>query len=154
MYKQWSEARTRVEPGEYHIKCIGYNRPNAIWMEGSKGWGKVTNRLVVWFEIIEGPSKGKIIPMFFNLSENQKVPEGSRYNDAWRIANGGQRPPRARFKEMNPSKFLNKSFRAEIVDIKPKWRIPGIEEPQEKPEIFFYSKVFCLYELLTGDPKN
>jgi len=151
-YEKWNEARTRIEPGEYHIRCIDSNRP-PIWLEGSKGWGKLKNRVVLWFEVVEGPCNGKIIPMFFNLPESlNKVPDGSRYYDAWRIANGGQRPPRARFKEMNPSKFLNKSFRAEVVDIKPKWRVPGQDKPKEimKPAIFHYSKVYLLYELITG----
>lgn len=151
-YEKWNEARTRIEPGEYHIKCISSNRPQ-IWVQGSKGYGKLNNRVVLWFEVVEGPYKGKIIPMFFNLPENlNKVPDGSRYHDAWRIANGGQRPPRSRFKEMNPSKFLNKSFRAEVVDIKPKWLIPGQDKPKEimKPEPFHYSRVYVLYEFITG----
>ena len=152
-YNQWSEARTRIEPGQYHVRCIGSNKPQ-IWVEGSKGWGKLSNRVVLWFEVVEGPCAGKIIPMFFNLSENHKVPDGSRYYDAWRVANGGARPPRARFKEMNPSKFHNKSFRAEVVDIKPTWLIPGQEKRQEKPEMFHYSKVFILYECITGNTKN
>jgi len=151
-YKQWSEARTKIPSGEYHVRCIGSDKPK-IWIEGNHGWGKLNNRVVLWFEVVEGACNGKIIPMFFNLPENlNKVPDGSRYYDAWRIANRGERPSRARFKEMNPSKFHGKSFRAEIVDIKPKWLIPGEDKPKEieKPEIFHYSKVYVLYELITG----
>jgi len=55
---------------------------------------------------------------------------------------------------MNPSKFLNKSFRAEVVDIKPTWLIPGKEGRQEKPEMFHYSKVFILYECVTGNTQS
>ena len=163
LYNQWSEARTKIPPGQYHIKCLNSDRPK-IWLEGAKGWGELENRVILWFQIVEGAQNGKIIPMFLNLPTDKdgklknKISDGHRYYDAWRIANGGERPPRARFKEMNPSKFLNKSFIAEVVDVKPTWLIPsengGKPKKKEKPEIFWYSRVLCLYELLTGNPKN
>ena len=163
LYERWSEARTKIPPGKYHIRCINKERPK-IWVEGSKGWGELLNRVVLWFEIIEGPEIGKIIPMFLNLPTDKqgklidKISDGHRYHDAWRVANGGERPPRNRFKEMNPSKFLNKSFTAEVSTVKPTWLVPsedvGKPEKKEKPDIFHYSRVFCLYELITGNPEN
>lgn len=159
-YVRWSEARTKIPPGKYHVVCIEGKKPS-IWVEGSGGWGKLKNRVVLWFQVVEGEFAGAIIPMFLSLPDKGKrkltdirIPDGSRYYDCWRVANGGRRPRRARFKEMNPSKFLNKSYIAAIVDIKPKWRITGQDDPIEKPEWAHYSKVQVLYALVTGDPNR
>jgi hypothetical protein len=92
---------------------------------------------------------GKVLPMFLPLGNTGKVPQGCKYYTAWCIANGLRRPQRARLKEMPPLKFKDKVFDAEVVDVKPRW-ITG----REQPELFQYSRVDILYELVIGDPNS
>jgi hypothetical protein len=97
--------------------------------------------------LIEGEYAGAVIPMFLTLGNNGKIPQGSKYFLSWCIANGLRRPERNRLKEMPPSKFEGKVFEVLVVDVKPKW-IDGTAQP----DLFHYSRVDELYELVVGNP--
>jgi hypothetical protein len=141
----WNEHRIKVPPGRYSLKCIKANRAS-VWHEGQGGWGR-SEKVILWFEVFEGEQMGKLLPMFLPLGSNGKVSQGSKYFISWCIANGLHRPRRARLKEMPPVKFTNKVFEGEVVDVKPKWRTG-----QEQPDLFHYSRVDILYELIIGNP--
>ena len=145
--EQWNEHRTRIPPGKYLLKCIKAGKER-IWHQGEGGPGG-SQKVVLWFEVVEGEQKGKIVPMFLRIGDNGKVPQGSKYYVAWCIANGLRRPPRARIKEMPPLKFRDKVFNGEVVDVKPLW-IKGMEQPS----LFHYSRVDIVYELVLGDPNS
>ena len=141
----WDEHRTWIPSGRYQLQCVKAGKAD-IWHEGKGGWGK-TEKVVLWFQIVEGEHLGAVLPMFLTLGRNGKIPQGSKYFVSWCIANGLRRPERARLKEMPPSKFTNKVFEGGVVDVRPKW-IDG----QEQPKLFHYSRVDALYELLVGNP--
>jgi hypothetical protein len=145
--EEWHENRTKVPPGKYLLKCIKAGKAS-VWHEGQGGWGR-SEKIILWFEIMEGEHLGKVLPMFLPLGNNGKVPQGSKYFTAWCIANGLRRPPRTRLKEMPPAKFQNKVYEGEVVDVKPRW-ITG----REQPDLFQYSRVDILYELVVGDPNS
>jgi hypothetical protein len=147
LYDQWNEYRAKIPAGPYQFRCIKAGRAN-VWHEGKGGWGR-SEKIILWFEIIQGDYVGKILPMFLPMGNNGKVPQGSKYFTAWCVANGLRRPQRARLKEMPPSKFLNKVFWGEVVDVKPRWN-----SGEEQPELFHYSRIDALYELLVGDPDS
>jgi hypothetical protein len=50
---------------------------------------------------------------------------------------------------MPPVKFKNKVFEGEVVDVKPRW-ITG----KEQPNLFHYSRVDIVFELVVGDPNS
>ncbi len=143
----WDESRTKIPRGKYLLKCVKAGKAN-IWHEGKGGWGR-SQKIILWFEVVQGEYMGKILPMFLPLGKNGKVPQGSKYFTAWCISNGLQRPQRARLKEMPPIKFKNKVFDAEVVDVRPRW-INGVEQP----DLFHYSRVDVLYCLVIGDPNS
>jgi hypothetical protein len=145
--EQWNGHRTKIPAGRYFLKGIGGQKAN-IWHAGQGGYGK-SEKIVLWFEVLEGDEIGKVLPMFLPLGKNGKVSQGSKYFTAWCIANGLRRPQRARLKEMPPLKFKDKVFEGEVVDVKPKW-VTG----QEQPSLFHYSRVDILYELVVGDPNS
>ena len=141
----WTEHRTKIPPGKYTLKCINAKR-GGIWHEGKRGWSR-SEKVIVWFEVFDGDHTGAIIPMYLTLGKHGKIPQGSKYFHAWCIANGLRRPLKNRLKEMPPSKFLNKVFGGEVVNVKPKY-ITG----EQQPELFHYSRVDILYELVIGNP--
>ena len=149
----WNECRTKIPPGKYELTCFKAERTK-IWHEGKNGWGK-SEKIILWFEVLQGEHMGKVLPMFLPLKLDErgnatgKVPQGSNYWKFWCIANGVRRPQRARLKEMPLSKFTGKVFKAEVVTVEPKW-ING----EQQPELFHYSRVSILYELLIGDPNS
>jgi hypothetical protein len=145
--KEWSECRTKISPGRYLLKCIKAGKAS-VWHEGQGGWGR-SEKIILWFEVVQGDHTGKVVPMFLTTGNNGKVPQGSKYFVSWVIANGLRRPQRARIKEMPPLKFKDKVFEGEVVDVKPRW-ITG----REQPELFQYSRVDILYELVIGDPNS
>ena len=64
-------------------------------------------KLYLWFQIIDGPHRGKKIFMPFNL--HTKIRRGSKYYGAWLIANNGIKPkPNNR---MSPKLFMSKVFK-------------------------------------------
>jgi hypothetical protein len=87
--------------------------------------------------------------MFLALGEGGKIHQGSKYFVSWVIANGLIEPTRGRLKEMPPSKFEGKIFSCEVVDVKPRWK-----NGSPLPEIFVYSRVDTIYELIAGNPKT
>jgi hypothetical protein len=87
--------------------------------------------------------------MFLTLGKNGKIPQGSKYFTCWCIANGFRRPERNRLREMPPLKLESKVFEGEVVDVKPRHT-----RGQEMHEIFHYSRVDALYELLVGNPES
>jgi hypothetical protein len=50
---------------------------------------------------------------------------------------------------MPASKFEGKVLYGEVVDVKPRWN-----SGQEQPDLFHYSRVDALYELIVGDPNS
>lgn len=143
--EEWHEHRTKIPPGRYELKCIKAAKAD-IWHEGKGGWGR-SEKMLLWFEVFQGEHAGKVLPMFLTIAN--KIPQGSKYFVSWCIANGLRRPSRARLKEMAPSKFLNKVFRAEVVDVKPHW-----SNGRAQPDLFHYSRVDALYELVVGNPDS
>jgi len=101
--EEWNEHRTKIPPGKYLLLCVKAGKAN-VWHQGQGGWGK-KEKVILWFEVVEGDYMGKILPMFLTLGNNGKVPQGSNYFRAWCVANGLERPQRARLKEMPPLKF-------------------------------------------------
>ena len=104
--------------------------------------------MVLWLQVcdvLNGEYSGAIIPMFLTIGENGTVHQGSKYFISWVIANGLQRPPRSRLKEMPLSRFENKVFRCAVVDVKPKF-----QNGETLPDVFIYSRVDSIYELLVG----
>lgn len=143
-YETWNENRTHVLPGKYKLKCVETKKLD-FWLEGKKGYGKA-KRILLMFEVIEGQYSGAIIPMFLTTSSDQKVSQGSNYYKFWAIANGMRKPIRGRLREMPMSMFIGKPFLAEVVDVKPYWIVN--EQQVEQPELFWYSRVKLIYELL------
>ena len=148
--EEWNEHRTKIPQGRYFLKCFKAERVR-IWHEGQGGYGR-SEKIILWFEVVQGDEMGKVLPMFLPLQVDKqgnatgKVPQGSKYFTAWCIGNGLQRPQRARLKEMPPLTFKDKIFYGEVVDVKPRW-ITG----REQPEFFQYSRVDILYGLVLGD---
>lgn len=142
----WQEERIRVTPGEYQVVCLAA-KVQTIGVEGQGGWGRI-KKIVLWFQIIEGPFMGKIIPAFLAVPNN-KVSSGTKFYHFWVVANGLQKPTRNRLKEMGLSKFVNKIYLASIVDV-----IPKYPDGNPKQEVFHYSRVDYLKELIVGDPKS
>lgn len=145
--EEWNEHRTKIPPGRYLLRCIKAGKAN-VWHEGQGGWGRA-EKVILWFEVVQGDHMGALVPMFLPLGNNGKIPQGSKYFTAWCIANGLRRPQRAGLKEMPPLKFKDKVFEGEVVDVKPRW-ITG----REQPDLFQYSRVDILYELIIGDPNS
>jgi hypothetical protein len=143
--EEWNENRTKIPAGRYLLKCISGKKAN-IYHQGDGGWGR-SEKIMLWFEVVQGDQMGKILPMFLPLRKDGKIPQGSKYFTCWCIANGLRRPQRARLKEMPPVKFIDKAFEGEVVDVKPKW-VTG----REQPDLFHYSRVDILYELVIGNP--
>ena len=141
----WHEHRTKVPPGQYLLKCIKAESAR-IWYEGRGGWGR-SGKVILWFEIVQGDYMGKVVPMFLPLTNQGKISQGSKYFASWCVANGLRRPSRNRFKEMPVSKFLDKVFDGELVDVKPRY-----PTGKPKPDLFHYSRVDILYELVIGNP--
>lgn len=146
-YDIWNEKRTKIPPGKYNLIGLKGHRAG-IWLEGQGGYGR-SNKIVLWFKVYDGPYQGALLPAFIPINENGKVPQGSKYYHFWVIANGLRRPIRNRLKEMPISKFENKLFRGEVVDVKPKYK-----NGETMPELFHYSRVDMLYELLVGNPDS
>jgi hypothetical protein len=145
--EEWHEHRTKIPPGRYLLKCLKGEKAS-IWHEGQGGYGR-SEKIVLWFEVVEGEHMGKVVPMFLPLGRDGKIHQGSKYFTFWCIANGLRLPQRTRLKEMPPLKFKEKVFEGEIVDVKPRW-ITG----KEQPNLFHYSRVDILYELVIGDPNS
>ena len=144
--EEWNERRTKIPAGKYNLKCIKAGKQN-IWHQGGSGWGR-SEKVILWFEVFEGDHAGEIIPAFLPLN-GHRIAQGSKYFQFWVVANGLRRPLRNRIKEMPPSKFLNKVFEGKVVDVKPKWG-----DGREQPELFHYSRVDALYELVIGNPDS
>ncbi len=142
-YKAWSERRPKIPAGQYDLICVKGERKR-IWHEGKKAWGR-SEKVILWFQVFDGDHTGEVIPMFLTLGDKGRVHQGSKYFVSWVIANGLNRPVRSRAKEMPPSKFENKIFRCEVVDVKPKWK-----NGKELPSVFHYSRVDDIYELIAG----
>jgi len=147
-YEKWNENRTKIPAGRYRLRCTGAKQVN-FWLEGRGGWG-IGQKVLLIFQVIDGDYIDSVVPMFFPLPLNGKFGQGSKYYRCWCIANGLRKPIRTRLKEMPFSKFQNKVFTGDVVDVKPRWK-NGVEE---QPELFHYSRVDCLYELEVGDPNN
>jgi len=145
--EEWKGHRTKIPKGRYLLKCIKAGK-TGIWHEGKGGWAR-SEKMILWFEVVQGEHVGKVVPMFLPLGQNGKVPQGSKYFTVWCIANGLRRPQRARLKEMPPQKFKDKVFEGEVVDVKPRW-VTG----RAQPEIFQYSRVDILYDLIIGNPDS
>ena len=143
--EEWPERRTKIPMGQYLLKCIKAEKAK-IWQEGRGGWGR-PEKVVLWFEIFHGDYTGKVVPMFLPLTTQGKISQGSKYFASWCVANGLRRPLRNRLKDMPVSKFLDKVFNGEIVDAKPRY-----PTGKPKPDLFRYSRVDILYELVIGDP--
>jgi hypothetical protein len=141
----WHEDRTKVPPGQYLLKCVEADNAR-IWYEGRGGWGR-SGKIILWFEIFQGDHAGKVVPMFLSLGNQGKISQGSKYFACWCVANGLRRPSRNRLKEMSISKFLDKVFDGEIVDVRPKYA-----SGKPRPDLFSYSRVDILYELVLGNP--
>lgn len=144
-YAEWAQNRSRILPGEYELKCLKAEK-KGIWHAGQNAWGRA-DKVILWLQVFGGEHSGVIVPMFLTTGENGVVHQGSKYFISWCIANGLQRPPRSRLKEMPLSKFENKVFRCEVVDVKPKFK-----NGTTMPDIFTYSRVDAIYELLAGNP--
>jgi len=147
LYEKWNRYRTKIPPGRYLLKCVKAERAN-IWHEGKGGWGR-SEKIIIWFEVVQGDHMGAVVPMFLTIGKNGRIAQGSKYFTSWCIANGLRRPLRNRLKEMPPSKFVNKVFEGEVVDVKPRWNNGAVQ-----PEFFHYSRVDALYELIIGDPNS
>lgn len=143
--EEWGDHRTKVPPGQYLLKCIKAEIAK-IWQEGRGGFGQ-SEKVILWFEIFQGDHTGKVVPMFLPLRSHGKISQGSKYFVCWCVANGLRRPSRNRLKEMPISKFLDKVFNGEVVDVKPKY-----PTGKPKPDLFRYSRVDILYELVIGNP--
>jgi len=106
--EEWNEHRTKIPPGRYLLQCIKAGKTN-IWHEDQGGWGR-SEKVMLWFEVLQGEHMGAILPMFLPLGKNGKVPQGSKYFTAWCIANGLRRPQRARLKEIAPTEIQRQGF--------------------------------------------
>jgi len=136
--KRYDEHRTKIPEGRYLLFCVKCGK----WTFSYKG--KFVPKIVLWFEIRgECDDYGKIIPMYLEITDDGKVRPRSDYAKFWIIANGCQLPERYRLKEMPPSKFVGQYFDAFVKDVKSEW-----ETGEEQPEVFRYSKVKILYEVV------
>jgi hypothetical protein len=147
IYERWNENRSHISPGKYNLKCIEFGKVG-FWLRGKNGWGK-SEKIYLIFEVFEGDYQGTLLPMFFTISN--RVPQGCKFYLCWVIANGMRKPTRGRLKEMSPKKFLNKVFEGEVVTVQPKWNV-GMKANESLPELFHYSCVSMLHELVIGDP--
>ncbi len=134
----YDEHRTRIAEGRYLLFCVRWEKKTFRFK------GKFVLKIVLWFEVRgDCDDRGKIVPMFLEISEDGKVRPRSDYAKFWIIANECQPPERYRLKEMPPSKFWGKYFDAYVKDVKPEW-----ETGEEQPEVFHYSRVKILYQAI------
>ncbi len=123
--------------------CLKAER-RGIWHPGKDASGK-SDKVILWFQVFGGKYSETIIPMFLNVGDNSKVPQGSKLYVAWVIANGSQKPTRGRLKEMPLSIFEKKIFHCEVVDVTP------TQNGHPLPDALTYSRVDAVYELVTGN---
>jgi hypothetical protein len=142
--KMWAEERTKIPEGTYSLKCVKAEK-TGVWHQGGKAWAE-SKKIILWFEVFEGPYARQMVPAFLPLN-NKKITQGQKYFQFWCIANGLRRPARNRLKEMPLSKFEGKLFSGEVVDVRPKYT-----NGRALPELFSYSRVDALYELIAGNP--
>ena len=145
-YQAWAENRPKINPGKYQAQCVKAEK-SGIWHAGQGGWGR-SEKIVLWFQVFGGEHSGVIIPTFLTTGENGAVHQGSKYFVFWVIANGLRKPLRSRLKEMPMCKFEGKVFEVEVVDVKPKM------SGKELPDLFTYSRVDYIYELIVGNPDS
>jgi len=134
----WHERKTKIPEGRYILFCSKWEKRTMNFK------GRYIPKIILWFEVRgDSDDYGKIIPMFLEIDDGEKVKPRSDYAKFWIIANGCQFPERYRLKEMPPSRFVGKFFDALVRDVKPTW-----ETGEEQPEVFHYSKVKILFEAI------
>ena len=129
----WKENHTKIPDGNYVLRCVH---------AGKFKYHSVI-KIVLFFEVFEsGEFEGKLIPMFFTLPSNGKIPQGSKYFKYWVMVNGWKRPERNRLKEMPISRFFGPGFNGVVVTVKKD------SAGEDQNEIFHYSKIESLTLLL------
>lgn len=88
----------KIPDGNYEIIFTKLERSNFFKRDKLYLWGKVVSI---------GPYEGKEIFMPFNLAG--KIVKGSKYYQAWLIANKGVRPKKN--DRLSPKKFIGKPFK-------------------------------------------
>lgn len=68
--EEWNECRTKIPPGKYELTCFKAERTK-IWHEGKNGWGK-SEKIILWFEVLQGEHVGKVVPMFLPLKLDER----------------------------------------------------------------------------------
>jgi len=116
----------------------------AICFKHDKAYYGKSLKLFLHFEII-APSEYKEIKVFlpFNMPNDGRLAQGSKYYKTWVMVNDWKQPTRNA--KLAPRIFINKVFKVETCKAKPKDN-GGIEMPESQ----HYSKVNRIVEVITG----
>ncbi len=131
------QERMLIPEGKYTAQCISANK-GLIGVETTAGTFSRAPKIVLKFQIIDGPHMGSVIPLFINANYTQ-FPESSKFYQIWVIANNNLKPKRR--DKMSLDVFKNHVFTIGIVTVK-----PNFKDGTPKPEVFWYSKVDEVYE--------
>ena len=127
-----------IPDGTYLAQCIHFEK-------GQSHHNSL--KLFLHFRIYEGQFEGSELFKAMNLTDSKtgkefkKVPRGSKYYEAWVIANFNELP--ARGERMPPRIFKNGIFEVKTRTVKPRFT-----DGREKPECFRYSVVDYLIQRL------
>lgn len=127
------DQRPLISEGEYLAQCIDLK---VIRYFDSQ-------RLRLWFKILEGQYADTILEMFLNLMDGKtgsrfkKVPPASNYYKNWFVANYCRHPERRDWARMSYKIFLKGIFRVRVRNASP--RYPNSRE--KMPEGMQYSVV-------------
>lgn len=120
-----------IPEGEYEAACVKHEHSRYLAKE---------KRLYLHYQIISGEFEATKLFQAFNYNY-KSFSRASKYYVEWSLANKAL--PRRRDK-MSPRVFLNKAFKVKVVTVKPKHGDGTV-----KPEMFHYSKVDRIIEVLT-----
>jgi len=121
-----------IEQGEYEAQCIAYKE--------FRQFGGKQKLCLEWDFSISG-GQGIILPQYFNM-EHKTFKDNTKYHTDWVIANNLIRPARPTRAYMSPKIFINVIGIVSVKTCKPKFG-----NGKEKPDVFHYSVVECLYSL-------
>jgi hypothetical protein len=123
--------------------CIPDGIYDAVCFKNDKAYYYGSLKLFLHFKIIAPAEyKGTKIFLPFNMPNNGRLSQGSKYYKTWVMVNGWMKP--SRNTEMKPRIFMKKVFKIKTCKVNP------CHNGKEMPANHQYSKVKEIVEVVTG----